>query len=94
MQTPIWEGYLIMKHHFPLIREDVEEFFRQLAKKLPGSEPEIQSFDGISIDVLWENHTLSIIDGNYTITSNRKFRYFEQSSDALRYLVENLSKVK
>jgi hypothetical protein len=87
---PIWKSYQIMKQHFPNISPNKEEFFKKLCENLPiESDPEIQSCDGLYIDVLWESLTLSItIDDKYSITCEEEFEYFDNSGESLDYIIK------
>ena len=91
--SSIWKSYQILKQHFPDISAHKEKFFQQLSMLLSDSDPEIQSCDGLYIDVLWENLTLIIADDMYSISHKEEFQYFETSSDALDYVTKNVLKV-
>jgi hypothetical protein len=84
---PIWNSYQIMKQHFPSITASKDDIFTQLSLALPNSDPEIQSFDGLCIDVLWENLTVSITDfDTFSVTNGEEFNYFERLADFLTYI--------
>lgn len=91
--SPIWKSYQIIKQHFPCISAHKEKFFQQLSVLLSDSDPEIQSCDGLYIDVLWGNLTLSVAEDMYSISHKEEFQYFERSSDALEYVAKNILKV-
>lgn len=60
----------------------------QLAMRLtnyPGA-PEIQSYDGICIDVIWDPLILSIVDDRYAISHGMTFAYFDTPNEALDYI--------
>lgn len=82
IDRPIWKSYQLIKQHFP--NSCMDDFFKQLSI-LSKSDPEIQSCDGLYIDVMWENLTLSITDNSYSI-SHEEFHYFDNATDALDYI--------
>ena len=84
--SKIWEGYQILKQHFPNISINVESFFEQLSRS--SSDPEIQSNDGIHIDVLWDNLILSISDDRYAVSTEKEFEYFDTSIEAVDYILK------
>lgn len=82
IDRPIWKSYQLIKQYFP--NSYMDDFFKQLSM-LSESDPEVQSCDGLYIDVMWENLTLSIADHSYSI-SHKEFHYFDNATDALDYI--------
>jgi hypothetical protein len=78
--TCLWNDYLRVKEHFPeSISACKEEFFRKLALLLPPNEQaEIQSYDGSTIDALWDDLSVSLTESDaLSASTNNDFEYFE-----------------
>lgn len=87
--TPIWAGYQNIKSYFPNVSVVKENFFRHLSSELPAAEnPEIQSYDGEYIDILWDDLVVSVTDcdGLSASTSSENIRYFDSCIDALEFI--------
>lgn len=87
MTSHIWQSYQMIKQDFPNISINVENFIKQLSIHSQ-SDPEIQSCDGINIDVLWDNLILSIVDDHYAISIKENFEYFDTANEALDYILK------
>lgn len=63
-----------------------------LSRRLPIhlTAPEIQSYDGICIDVIWDPLILSIVNDCYAISHDTRFVYCDTSDEALNYIVSVL----
>jgi hypothetical protein len=89
----LWRGFCQIKEYFPFITEKKEDFFRALSQRFPLEDPEIQSFDGEYIDVLWsEDFFFSITpEDNFSVTRRGMFHYFLSSEEMMYYLDEHVS---
>lgn len=93
--TPIWRGYQHLKLHFAGLSTEKETFFRLLAQQLPLEEPEIQSSDGLFIDILWTNISVSITETDslsFSADELALFAYFEKCSDSIPFIRDALRK--
>lgn len=89
--TPILQGYQNLKCHYPNISVMKEEFFQSLSKCLPSEDPEIQSSDGLVVDVLWDKVIISITENDaLSITANGAFKYFECCLEAIDFIKKSL----
>ena len=90
----IWQGYQSLKQHFPELSKEKDAFFRLLSEALPQEDPEIQSHDGLSVDILWEKITVSITAGNTVSCSSTpsvdKIQYFQHSLDSIEFIKDSL----
>lgn len=74
----IWKNYQTIKQYFPSITLEKETFIKELSLLLPEVDVDIQSMDGLYIDILWNNVIFSITDkDNYAITYDGKFSFFK-----------------
>lgn len=84
LNTCILEGFQNLKQHFPNISSNKEVFFENLSMLLPDEDPEIQSADGVFVDVMWDRVIISITkEDALSISANGEFEYFDSCVDPL-----------
>ena len=68
-------------------------FFRALSADLPDQDPEIQSCDGLFVDILWKNFVISMTDRDAFSVSGTQgslaFAYFEHYIDVIAFINVN-----
>lgn len=87
-ETPLDKSLSFLKTHFTLPQQK-EDFFKLLSQSFPDADPEVQSSDGVSIDFLWSECTLSLLEDNsVSVSSGQKFEFFESSQhgDLINFL--------
>lgn len=83
---PIWKGYEMIKSYYPMTAEK-DGIIQELSIHFPNADPEIQSSDGLFIDILWHHIILSITDDNhFSISTKNQFIYFENINVVIEYI--------
>lgn len=88
--TPIWQSYQLIKHDFPWLSVKKEAFFRLLSEKLPTEDPEIQTSNGLDVDIIWDHTTLSLTPVDslcMNINGTYKFHYFENCLEYVSFVI-------
>jgi hypothetical protein len=83
----VWKSYLQMKEWFPRMSDGKEAFFRDLALACPTFDPEVQSVNGLYVDILWDKVLFSITESDdYAITYKGVFKFLEDKHEAITYI--------
>lgn len=86
-ECKVWKSYLLMKEWFPRMSDGKEAFFKELALTCPYFDPEVQSINGLYVDMLWDKVLFSITESDtYAITYKGVFKFLDNKHEAITFI--------